>query len=110
MKTLFELAKFNKENFKIIELLILVEKFSPMKKLFSIVFSGKIIDDKQAMYLIYGKTNLATFSRLKARLKEILIKASLLKSNYLESKHSRSNESLTQYRHALAAMFFIDIK
>ncbi len=107
MKTLFELAKYNSDNVKIVEVLMPQGPDSPLKKLFSIVFSEKILDDKQAMQAIYGRGNLSTFSRLKTRLKEILIKAILLQNTNEETEHSRVNELITQYRHAIVSKYLI---
>ncbi len=103
MKKLFQLAKYNEANRKIIELLMPQEMDSPLKKLFSIVFSGQIISDSQAMMTIYGAKKLSTFSRLKTRLKDVLIKATLLQAANLENEYSRTNESLNQYRYAIVA-------
>lgn len=105
MKTLFQLAKCNVSNFKIIELLMPLELDGPLRKLFSIVFSGQEMNDSQAMMTIYRAKKLSTFSRLKTRLKDILIKATLLQNTNLEREYSRANESMNQYRHAIAAKF-----
>ncbi|MEP6794047.1 MAG: hypothetical protein ABJB16_06955 [Saprospiraceae bacterium] len=107
MKTLFQLAKYNEANHKIIELLMPQEADSPLKKLFSIVFSERTISDKQAMMAIYGAKKLSTFSRLKTRLKDILIKVTLLQNSSLENEYSRANESMNQHRSAIAAKFLI---
>ncbi|MEP7324301.1 MAG: hypothetical protein ABI761_20385, partial [Saprospiraceae bacterium] len=90
---------------KIIELLMPQEADSPLKKLFSIVFSERTMSDTQTMMSIYGAKKLSTFSRLKTRLKDVLIKATLLQNTNLESGNSRVNESMNQYRHALASRF-----
>ncbi|HZV70202.1 MAG TPA: hypothetical protein VFG10_11690 [Saprospiraceae bacterium] len=110
MKTLFELVKYNSNNLKIVELLMPPNQTSPLKKLYSIVISKKFINDTQAMKIIYGRKNLSTFSRLKTRLKDILIKATLLQNSNFETKHSRVTESMNQFRHTIAAKFFVDLK
>ncbi|MEO8665966.1 MAG: hypothetical protein ABI462_10755 [Ignavibacteria bacterium] len=110
MKTLFQLGKYNESNLKIIELLMPPKDDSPLKRLFSIVFSGQILSDNQAMMTIYGAKKLSTFSRLKTRLKDILIKTTLLQNTSLESEYSRVNESMNQYRYALAANYLIHQK
>lgn len=110
MKTLFKLAKYNSEYLKIVEALMSQDKDNPLKKLFSIVFSERILDDNQAMQAIYGKKNLSTFWRLKTRLKEILIKVSLLQNTSLEKEHSRINESMNQFRHTIVSKFLMQLK
>ena len=102
MKTLFELAKYNSKNMRIIELLMPSQKNVPLKKLFAIVFSGKFQNDTQVMQTIYGKKNLATFAKLKSKLKDILIKSTLLQSSEVEAEHSRINEGLNNFRYTMA--------
>lgn len=105
MNTLYELAKYNSRHSKIVEALMPQESDSPLKKLFNLVFSDRILDDKKAMMHIYGKQNLSAFSRLKSRLREVLLKAILMQNTTMETEHSRINESMNQYRHALVAKF-----
>lgn len=105
MKTLYELAKYNSRYSKIVEALMPPEEDSPLKKLFSIIFSDKVYDDNKTMMLIYGKKNLSAFSRLKGRLKEVLIKSILMQNTTLETEYSRVNEQMNQYRHAIVTKF-----
>src|SRR5687767_12056281 len=101
MKTLYELAKYNSRYSKIVEALMPLEEDSPLRKLFNIVFSDTVYDDNKTMHLIYGKNNLSAFSRIKGRLKEILIKSILMQNTTLETEYSRVNEQMNQYRHAI---------
>jgi hypothetical protein len=109
MKTLYELAN-NSRYSKIVEVFMPQEENSPLKKLFSIVNSDKFLDDEMAMLAIYGRRNLSAFSRVKSRLKDILIKAILLQNTTMETEHSRVNEAMNQYRHALVSKFLAQRK
>lgn len=110
METLYELAKFNLNYKPIIEALIPKEDQSPLKNLYKIVQSDRIVNDKQAMMAIYGNAKLSTFTRLKTRLKDILIKTTLLHSDSQEPEHSRVNESFNLYRHTIASKFLTQQK
>ncbi len=57
------------------------------------------------MLEIYGRRNLTAFSRLKSRMKEILINCTLLQNSALQSDDSRVNEMINNYRHALVVKF-----
>lgn len=109
MKTLYELGKNSKYS-KIVEALMPPRDEGPLKKLFAIVNSDAGLDDNATMQIIYGRKNLSAFSRLKGRLKEILMKAILMQDTSLESEHSRVNEIMNQYRHALVAKFLTQRK
>lgn len=110
MKTLFELARYNSNNQRLVENLMPRVNNRNLKKLLTIVFSKNIITDKEAMFAIYGTKKLSSFSNLKAELKEILIKITLMNNTSLENKHSRVNESINQYRHALVSKFLLQEK
>ena len=110
MKTLYELAKINQKNIKIIESMIPLEKSSPLKKLNTIVLAKSEIDENSAMQEIYGKKNIAAFSRLKSRLKDILIRSTLLQNITAEASGSRMNEAHNQLRHVLASRLLLDLK
>ncbi len=110
MKTLFELARYNINNEKLVETLIPSSNNKNLKRLLEIVFSKKIISDKEAMIAIYGANKLSSFSSLKAKLKEILIKVTIIQNTRLEGEHSRINESINQYRHALVAKYLLQEK
>ncbi|MEO8666745.1 MAG: hypothetical protein ABI462_14735 [Ignavibacteria bacterium] len=110
MKTLYELAKVNQKHSKTIESLIPSDKFSPMKRLISILFAQQDLDDQSAMLEIYGKKNASAFSRLKTRLKDILIRTTLLQNINIDAAESRLNESHNQLRNSVISKLLIDLK
>ncbi len=110
MESLYELAKVNIRNKKIVESMIPDEGSSPLKKLYALAFSSKIVSDDDAMVEIYGRKNLAAFSRLKVRLKDIFVRSILLQNTNQESSDSRLNESINGYRFALAERLLITRK
>ncbi|MGB4849755.1 MAG: hypothetical protein WBP41_17650 [Saprospiraceae bacterium] len=107
METIYELAKVNNRQKRIADSLLPDDEFSPLKKLYTIAFSENILNDEDAMIEVYGKKNLAAFSRLKVRLKEILIKSILLQNTIQDTNDSRLNESINGYRYALAERLLI---
>lgn len=107
MKTLYELAKLNSRQKRIIDALIPSTEDSPLKKLYEIVFSEIEYDDHECMIEIYGRKNISAFSRLKTRLREILLQAFILQNNTLESLDSRTNESIIGFRQVLLARLLV---
>ncbi len=103
MKTLYELAKLNNRYRRVIDSLIPTTEESPLKKLCDIVFLEEELEDEECMIAIYGRKNISAFSRLKTRLKDILLQAFILQNNNLEPMDSRTNESLIGYRQAFVA-------
>ena len=99
MKTLYDLAKLTQKHSKIINALVPSEKESPLHKLNSLLVTQNDLDDSEAMVEIYGRKNLAAFSRLKSRLKEILMRGILLQNINMEAAESRVNEAHNQYRY-----------
>ena len=66
MKTLYDLARINQKNLRIVESMIPIENGSPLKKLNSLLLSKNEIGENEAMIEIYGKKNISAFSRLKS--------------------------------------------
>ena len=110
MKTLYELGRLNSRHIKVFEALIPQDDNSPIKKLASIVFSGANLDDKECMLEIYGKKNLTAFSRLKSRLKDVLIRVLIMQNVNTESADARVNEALSGYRQSLISRILITRK
>ncbi len=110
MKTLYDLARINQKNSRIVESMISAEKESPLKKLNSLLLSNKDVDDTSAMLEIYGKKNTSAFSRLKTRLKDILIRSTLLQNVSLEATDSRLTEAHNHLRYALATKLLVDLR
>lgn len=105
MKVLFELINFNSDNIKVIEVLM-PKGNSPLRQLFQIVISEENINDNQAMFRIYGSRKVSTFSNLKTQLKDVLIKASLLKRITSGNDNIRAEQVFNQYRYAIATRYF----
>ncbi|MGB4846488.1 MAG: hypothetical protein WBP41_01145, partial [Saprospiraceae bacterium] len=105
MKELFQLAKLNESNRRVIELMTPSGMNSSIGRLLSIAFAGKSMSDKQAMVAIYNSKKLSSFSRLKTKCKNILIKAIILQDINSEGQYSRVNEILNHYRHTMASLF-----
>ncbi|MEP7198142.1 MAG: hypothetical protein ABI851_16610 [Saprospiraceae bacterium] len=110
MKTLYDLARINQKNSRIVESMISMDKESPLKKLNLLLSSKKVLDDAEAMNEIYGKKNVSAFSRLKTRLKDILIRSTLLQNVNLEASDSRLSEAHNHLRYALATKLLIDLR
>ena len=110
MRTLYELAKLNSRHIKVFDALIPQDDTSPIKKLASIVFSDKILNDKECMLEIYGKRNLTAFSRLKSRLKDLFIRVIIMQNIHTESADARVNEALSGYRQSLVSRILLSRK
>ncbi len=110
MNSIYELAKFNLRYKKISDSLLPDEESSPLKKLYTIVFKEEILNDEEAMLEVYGKRNLAAFSRLKDRLKDLLIRSILLQNTTQDSSDSRVSETINGYRYALVERLLITRK
>lgn len=111
MKTLYSIYKHcAKQSTKVIDALIPNEKKSPLKELFVIIKSDNELDDKAAMERIYGRKNVAAFSRLKTRLRDIMVKSLSMQNINLESLDSRVNEAHAQFRNVLVAKILKDLK
>src|SRR5687768_2863009 len=110
MNKLYELANLNENQKRICEALLPDSEVSPLKKLYNIISSGKIVEPEEAMLEIYGKNNSAAFSRLKSRLIEILSRTIILQSNPLESSDSRVSAAINVYRQTLVSRFLISKK
>lgn len=107
METLYELARINKRFKKVSDSIIPSDEHSSLRKLYEIVFSKEELDDESAMLEVYGKRNLVAFSRLKSRLKDYLIRATILQNSGMETADSRVNEALNGYRHTLVSRVLI---
>src|SRR5688572_177769 len=103
MKTLYEIAKLINKQKRIVDALIPEIDDSPLRKLSELTFSNEEYDDDECMIEVYGRRNISAFSRLKTRLKEILLQVFLLQHNSLESMDSRTNESILGYRQVFIA-------
>lgn len=110
MKTLYDLARINQKNTRIVESMIASDKESPLKKLNSLLLSKHNLDDSAAMLEIYGKKNISAFSRLKTRLKDILIRSTLLQNVTSESSDSRLTEAHNHLKYALASKLLVDLR
>ncbi|MEO8665965.1 MAG: hypothetical protein ABI462_10750 [Ignavibacteria bacterium] len=110
MDSIYELAKFNLRYKKISDSLLPEENSSPLKRLYSLAFQDEPLSDEEAMIEVYGKRNLAAFSRLKVRLKDLLIRSILLQNSSQDSSDSRVNETINGYRYALVERLLITRK
>nr|MDQ3015867.1 hypothetical protein [Bacteroidota bacterium] len=111
METLLELSKINSNNSRIINSLIPEDHKSPLRKLNHILQNTKYaLDESKVMNEIYGKKNTAAFARLKSRMKDILLRATILQNIGLESAESRINESYNQFRYTLVSKILKDLK
>jgi len=81
MKILYELINQVSRQKKIVEALLPSDSKSPLKKLFVILLDDKRISEDESMIKIYGKRNVTAFSRLKTRLREILLQAIIFQIN-----------------------------
>lgn len=103
MKTLYEIAKLTNKQRRIVDALIPQSDDSPLKRLADIVYSTTELDDTECMIELYGKKNISAFSRLKTRLREILLQIFLLQQIEFEAIDSRTNESIVGYRQVFIA-------
>ncbi|MGB4850192.1 MAG: hypothetical protein WBP41_19870 [Saprospiraceae bacterium] len=110
MKTLYELARINQKNSRIVDSMISIDKESPLKKLNSLLSAKNVLDDTGAMVEIYGRKNISAFSRLKTRLKDILIRSTLLQNVNIEASDSRLTEAHNHLRYALATKLLVDLR
>lgn len=110
MKILVELASLNTKQKRVVDSLIPNEENSPLKKLFDLVSVEPSLDDESAMIEIYGKKNITAFARLKARLKDILMRTIMLQNQTFEASDSRTNEILNGYRTVMFVRQLIVLK
>src|SRR5688572_22095475 len=110
MKILYRLLNLNLNHINIIEDLVQSEKSKYLKKLYTILLNDGPYDDRKAMLEIYGSERLADFSRLKSKLKEILIRTTSLQIVPQESYGSRTNEAHHQFRSGLVVKLLVDLK
>ena len=110
MKTIYDLAAANQKQSRIIEAMIPPDAASPLRKLNDLVLASNDLDETEVMLEVYGKRNVAAFSRLKTRFKDILIRTTLLQNINLESAESRVNETYNQLKYALATKILYDLK
>lgn len=102
---MYELANLNRNQKKIVDSLLPESSDSPLRKLCDLVFSDEKVDDHTGSFLIYGnrKKSSSTFTRLKSRLKDILLQAFMINPNNLEAGDPRINESIIGYRQVFIA-------
>ncbi len=110
MKTLYDLARINQKNSRVVESMISAENESPLRKLNSLVSSRKGMDENSAMLEIYGRKNISAFSRLKTRLKDVLIRSTLLQNITSEASDSRLYEAHNHLKYALATKLLVDLR
>jgi len=99
MKILYELSDQVSRQRKIVEALLPSDSKSPLKKLYFILISDRKYTDEECMLLVYGKRNITAFSRLKSRLKEILLQTIIfqINSNTLSDASSNMNQYVAMY-------------
>lgn len=103
MEILYELGRLNARNKKVIDALMPTGASSPIKKLCEIVFSTPQLSEVECMKEIYGRQNVAAFSRLKARLKDILEQSIFLNNGSIDSMDTRISEAVLGYRDAFVS-------
>jgi hypothetical protein len=81
MKILYELAIQVSRHKKIVESLLPIDSKSPLRRLYLILLREKKVNEEECMIEIYGKKNITAFSRLKTRLREILLQAIVFQIN-----------------------------
>jgi hypothetical protein len=91
MKILYELAKQVYRQKKLVESLLPTDLRSPLRKLYGILLREKQVTEEECMKEIYGKKNITAFSRLKTRLREILMQAIIFQINTNNFADLRSN-------------------
>jgi hypothetical protein len=91
MKILYELVNQVSRQRKIVESLLPVDSKSPLRKLFIILQEEKVYSEEDCMLEIYGKRNITAFSRLKTRLREILLQAIIFQINTNNFSDLRTN-------------------
>lgn len=109
MNAIKELININNNQKRICESLLPPESESPLRKLYELA-SQKNLSDHEAMIEIYGKRNIAAYSRLKSRLIDLLSKVTILQNNLGEAADTRIFEVLTSYRQTLLARILINKK
>jgi hypothetical protein len=94
MKILYELSDQVSRQRKVIEALLPADPKSPLKKFYQILLLSKKYSEEECMKEIYGKKNITAFSRLKSRLKEILLQVIVFQINTNTFTDIRSNVQL----------------
>lgn len=110
MRNLVELMRHCDKQSGILKTMIPDINSSPLHKLKTILLEQNEIDDHTAMMMIYGKKRLNTFSKLKTKMKEILIKCILLQSKTSDSNDTRSYEFYQQSIEILVSRMLVDLK
>jgi hypothetical protein len=94
MKILYELTNQVSRQRKIIESLLPADSKSPLRKLYTILLRENKFTEAECMNEIYGKRNITAFSRLKTRLRDVLLQAIILQINTNNFSDVRSNVHL----------------
>ena len=94
MKILYELVNQVSRQKKIVESLLPVDSKSPLRRLYLILLEEKKLSEEECMIEIYGKRNITAFSRLKTRLREILLQAIIFQINTNNLVDLRANVHL----------------
>jgi|GEM_PF-2508415 len=108
MKTLHELTKLVSRNKALVDTLIPTHKDSQLIKLYELTFSEKKYSDKEAMAIIYGRQNKAAFSRLKTRMRDLLIKALIFQGTGTSSQEPWVEEGVTSFRNTLVSRILLE--
>jgi hypothetical protein len=101
MKILYELTDQTSRQRKVVEALLPSDSKSPLKKLYSLLLTPQKYTDAECMIEIYGKSNVTAFSRLKSRLREILLQAIIFQINTNSLSDERANMHLFVAMHSL---------
>src|SRR6187401_649890 len=99
MKILYELSDQVSRQRKVVDALLPLDSKSPLKKLYFILLSQPRFTEEECMVEIYGKRNVTAFSRLKSRLREILLQTIIfqINSNTLSDAGSNMNQYVAMY-------------
>jgi hypothetical protein len=101
MKILYELSEQVSRQRKVVEALLPTDSNSPLKKLYFILLSSRKYNDEECMMEIYGKRNITAFSRLKSRLREVLLQVIIFQINSNSFADNRANMQLSVAMHSL---------
>ena len=101
MKILYELSEQVSRQRKVVEALLPADSKSPLKKLYFILLASRKYNDEECMLEIYGKRNITAFSRLKSRLREVLLQVIIFQINSNSFSDNRANMQLNVAMHSL---------
>lgn len=107
MKKLYELASFCSRQRNIVEAILQGTENLALQKMYTLLFSGKILNNSEAMLETIGKIDPKQFSALKIKMLDVLVKTISIQNVSNENENIRFNRVLGSLRKNIAARIIL---